>query len=72
MVQFIDQNIIDRLSREKEWLIEAIGAVKELDHCVYADSAMAVLKRACPELAKQVFDKFNEDWDTLEWEDIRK
>ena len=60
---------VEKLRKEKELLFSALATVKDIDHCNYT-SALTHLKETDEELAKEIFLKFNEDWDTIEWEDI--
>jgi len=57
------------LRQEKRDLIEAIESVRKLDHCVFYDSALSVLKESNPKLAKLIFDT-RPEWDFTKWEDV--
>jgi len=60
---------IDTLRQQNKDLIEAIESVRKLDHCVFYDSALSVLKESNPKLAKLIFDT-RPEWDFTKWEDV--
>ena len=60
-----------KFQKQNKSLVDALGFVKELDHCIY-ERTLSGLIMIDSKLAKEIFIKFKENWDTGDWEEIEK